>query len=227
MLLRPSIFIAGLIGITLALAPAAQARKVVLVTPTAGEFETTFTLLGAGWRPSRAIRVEYYTVDFNRSPFKTFARQTDRNGRVSFRLVRPQVFAERSVTQRLCFVQSGARRCGRFYVAAPTAHVEPSDVRRGEHLLLRVSGWSAGFNLDVDLSGPNGINVTPQARLTTRSRAEGFEFAGPPFNNVFLPPGAAFLNFLADPSLPVGTYTFYVHPPGQAIGSRTAFVVIP
>ena len=112
MLSRPSIFIAGLVAIVLALAPAAQARKVVSVFPTAGEFETTFTLVGAGWRPSRPIRVEYYNVDLNRSPFRTFARQTDRNGRVLFRLVRPQVFAERSVTQRLCFVQSGARRCG-------------------------------------------------------------------------------------------------------------------
>jgi hypothetical protein len=224
---RPSILIAALIGVALALAPAAHARKAVSVGPTVGEFETTFTLVGTGWRPSRAIRVEYYNVDLNRSPFRTFSVRTDRNGRASFRLVKPQVFAEQSVTQRLCFVQSGARRCGRFYVAAPAAHVEPNDVTRGQNLLLLVTGWPAGFNLEIDLFRPDGVNLVPAARVATRSLAEGFEFAGAPFNNIFVPRGGAFLNFLADAGSPVGTYVFHVHPAGQRFGSRTAFVVSP
>ena len=218
---------AALVVAALLLAPAAHARPAVSLSPTVGDFETAFTLVGTGWQPSRAIRVEYFNVDLNRSPFRTFARRTNRSGRVSFRLVRPQVFTEQSSTQRRCLVQARRRRCGRFYVAAPAANVEPSDVKRGSNLLLRVTGWPAGFNLEVDLFRPDGTRLTPAGRLTTRSLAPGFAFAGAPFNNVFLPRGGAFLNFLADPSAPIGVYTFYVHPPGQMVGARTAFVVVP
>jgi hypothetical protein len=224
---RSSIVAAVLVTAALVLAPAAHARPVVSLSPTVGDFETAFTLTGTGWQPSRAIRVEYFNVDLNRSPFKTFSRRTNNRGQVFFRLVQPQVFAEQSSTQRLCFVQSGRRRCGRFYVAAPAANVEPSDVKRGANLLLRLTGWPAGFNLDVDLFRPDGTRLTPAAKLTTRSLEPGFAFAGAPFNNVFLPRGGAFLNFLADASSPVGLYTFYVHPPNQTVGSRTAFVVFP
>ncbi len=227
MLSRSSMFAAVLVTAGLALAPVAQARKVVSLAPTAGDFETAFTLSGTGWRPSRAVRVEYYNVDLNKSPFKKFATRSDRAGRVSFRLTKPEVFAEQSITQRLCFVQGGKRRCGRFYVAAPAANVQPNDVRRGQNVLLRVTGWPAGFNLEADLLRPDGTAVNPTPKLTTRALAPGFEFAGAPFNNVFLPRGGAFLNFLADPSAPIGTYTFYVHPPGQSVGSRTAFFVFP
>lgn len=226
MLSRSSIVVAALVTVGLALAPAAQARKAVSLSPSAGDFETAFTLTGTGWQPSRAVRVEYYNVDLNASPFKKFSTRSDRGGRVTFRLTKPEVFAEQSVTQRLCFVQGGKRRCGRFYVAAPAAHVEPSNPRRGQNLLLRVTGWPAGFNLDADLLRPDGTTLTG-TKLTTRALTPGFEFAGAPFNNVFLPRGGAFLNFLADASTPVGLYTFFVHPPGQGIGSRTAFFVLP
>jgi hypothetical protein len=223
---RSSIVVAALVSAGLALAPAAQARRVVSLNPVVGDFETAFVLSGTGWQPSRAVRVEYYSVDLNRSPFRTFSTRSDRIGRVSFRLTKPEVFAEQSVTQRLCFVQSGKRRCGRFYVAAPAATAEPSDVKRGQNLLLRVTGWPAGFSLVADLFRPDGTTLAG-TKLTTRSIAPGFEFAGAPFNNVFLPRGGAFLNFVADPGTPIGVYTFYVHPAGQNIGSRTAFFVFP
>lgn len=226
MLSRSSIVVAALVTVGLALAPAAQARKVVSISPTVGDFETTFTLIGTGWRPSRAVRVEYYNVDLNKSPFKKYSARSDRGGRVSFQLTKPEVFAEQSVTERLCFVQSGKRRCGRFYVAAPAAHMEPSNIRRGQNLLLRVTGWPAGFNLEADLLRPDGSTL-PGTKLITRALAPGFEFAGAPFNNVFLPRGGAFLNFSAEATTPIGLYTFYVHPPGQSAGSRTAFFVFP
>ncbi len=227
MLSRSSLVAAVVATAALALAPVTQARKVVSIAPTTGDFETAFTLSGTGWRPSRAVRVEYYNVDLNKSPFKKFSTRSDSAGRVTFQLTKPEVFAEQSVTERLCFVQGGKRRCGRFYVAAPAANIEPSNPHRGQNVLLRVTGWPSGFNLEADLLRPDGTTLTPSPKLTTRALAPGFEFAGAPFNNVFLPRGGAFLNFLADPSTPLGLYSIYVHPPGQSIGSRTGFFILP
>ena len=198
----------------------------VSIDPVVGDFETAFVLTGTGWQPSRAVRVEYYNVDLNKSPFKRFSTRSDRSGRVTFTLTKPEVFAEQSVSQRLCFVQSGKRRCARFYVAAPRANIEPSDVKRGQNLLLRVTGWPAGFSLEADLFRPDATRLT--VKLTTRSLGPGFEFAGAPFNNVFLPRGGAFFNFLADASTPIGVYVVSVHPAGNpSVGSRTAFFVFP
>lgn len=225
MLSRSSFVVAVLVTLGLALAPVAQARKVVSITPTVGDFETSFRLTGTGWRPSRAVRVEYYDVDLSKSLSKTFSTRSDSKGRVSFRLNKPKVFAEQSLTQRLCFVQSAKRRCGRFYVAAPAANVEPSNLHRGQNLLLRVTGWPAGFNLDVDMFLPDGSSVTD--KVITSTLPTGFQFAGAPFNNIFVPRGGAYFNFPSVASTPFGAYSFYVHPPGEATGSRTAFIVIP
>jgi hypothetical protein len=217
-----------LVTTTFALAPGAQARTVSL-TPTVGDFETSYTLRGVGWQPSRAATVEYYTLDLAKKPVHKFKVRADGRGGLSFRLSQPSVFEEQGVTEKLCFLQSDTRakktirRCARFYVQAPSANIEPSDVKRGDHLLLRVTGWRAGTNLTVDLVRPDGSILT--SSVVTRILPSGYAFVGSPFNNVFIPRGGAFVYFLADSSTPLGVYTFYVHLPGQPFGSRTAFNV--
>jgi len=215
-ILGPAIVAAVALGM---LAAPAGAHN-VKVSPKVGDSASTFVFKGTKWQPGGDVLVEYYESGAANQPFKTFVIVTRRNGRFTFRFIRPVASIANGLTPTMCFTQDDSRfadrtagerpgrrftRCKRFFVEPPTARFWPSAGPPGTPFLLMTNGWYPQTRLVLDLTRPDGVTETYTDMSPARTRGAYFGF-GSTFGSVFVRKGATYRLFPGDAGVLVGDY---------------------
>lgn len=236
-ILGPAIAAALLLGVVAAPAHAHKVR----MSPKVGDAASTFVFKGKKWQPGGDVLVEYYESGAATQPFKSFVILTRRNGKFTFRFIRPVYSIGNGLTPTMCFTQDDSRfndrtagerpgrrftRCKRFFVEPPTARFWPSGGPPGTPFLLMTSGWYPNMRIALDLTRPDGVTETYTDLAPTRRRGTFLQF-GPPFGNVFVRKGATYRLFPGDAGVLVGDYLATVRPQGGGGGIRTLVTVTP
>ena len=236
-ILGPAIAAALLLGVVTAPASAHSVK----LKPKVGDSSTTFVFKGKKWQPGGDVLVEYYPSGAATQPSKTFVLLTRRNGKFTFRFLRPVASIGIGLTPTMCFTQNDSRfagrtagelpgrrftRCKRFFVEPPTARFWPSFGPPGTPFLLMTNGWYPNTRVILDLTRPDGVTETYTDMSLTRRRGAYFGF-GPPFGSVFVRKGATYRLFPGDTGVLVGDYLATVRPANGGGAIRTLVTVTP
>jgi hypothetical protein len=235
--LGPAVVTVLLLG---ALAVPAQAHN-VRVSPKVGDAASTFVFKGKKWQPGGNVFVDYYESGAADQPFKSFTISARRNGKFTFRFIRPVNSIHIGLTPTMCFNQRDTRfgrsagfsgpgrlftRCKRFFVEPPTARFWPSAGPPGTPFLLMTNGWYPNMRIELDLTRPDGLTETYTDLSPTRQRGTFIQF-GNPFGNVFIRKGETYRLFPGDTSVQIGDYLATVRPANGGGAIRTLVTVTP
>ena len=103
--LGPAVATVLLLGVVAAPAGAHNVR----MSPKVGDAASTFVFKGTKWQPGGDVLVEYYESGAANQPFKEFVILTRRNGKFTFRFVRPVRSVAIGLTPTMCFTQDDSR----------------------------------------------------------------------------------------------------------------------
>lgn len=234
--LGPAVATVLLLGVVAAPAGAHNVR----MSPKVGDAASTFVFKGTKWQPGGDVLVEYYESGAANQPFKEFVILTRRNGKFTFRFVRPVRSVAIGLTPTMCFTQDDSRfadsagerpgrrftRCKRFFVEPPTARFWPSAGPPGTAFLLMTNGWYPNERVVLNLTRPDGVTETYNDLAPARRRGTFLQF-GDPFGNVFVRKGETYRLFPGNTGVQIGDYLATVRPAAGGGAIRTLVTVTP